>query len=127
MAVWDTEEFILVVDRKKEIIVSGGENISSLEIEKTIYSHPAVLECAVVSAPDPQWGEVPIAIVVRKPERSLESEQLLEHLRKTLSRFKLPRRIEFVEGPLPKTGTGKIRKLDLREPFWKGHEKRVQG
>ena len=127
MAVWDTEGFILIVDRKKEIIVSGGENISSLEIEKTIYSHPAVLECAVVSAPDPQWGEVPIAIVVRKPEHSLESEQLLEHLRKTLSRFKLPRRIEFVEGPLPKTGTGKIRKLDLREPFWKDHDKRIQG
>jgi fatty-acyl-CoA synthase len=127
MAVWDTDGFILIVDRKKEIIVSGGENISSLEIEKAIYSHPSVLECAVVSAPDPQWGEVPVAIVVRKPGHAFETEQLLEYLKKSLSRFKLPRRIEFVEGPLPKTGTGKIRKLDLREPFWKGHEKRVQG
>jgi len=127
MAVWDTDGFILIVDRKKEIIVSGGENISSLEIERAIYGHPAVLECAVVSAPDPQWGEVPVAIVVSKPGHTLQAEELLEHLRKSLSRFKLPRRVEFVDGPLPKTGTGKIRKLNLREPFWKGHEKRVQG
>ena len=127
MAVWDEEDFVLIVDRKKEIIISGGENISSLEIEKVIYAHPAVLECAVVSAPDTAWGEVPVAIVVRKPGNTVDEYALTAHMAQSLSKFKLPRRIEFVEGPLPKTGTGKIRKMELRDPFWKDHAKRVQG
>jgi fatty-acyl-CoA synthase len=127
MAVWDEEEFVLIVDRRKEIIISGGENISSLEIEKHIYAHPAVLECAVVSAPDPQWGEVPVAVVVLKTDQQLTKEVLLAWLEERLSRFKLPRRVDFVLGPLPKTGTGKIKKMDIRAPFWAGHKKRIQG
>lgn len=127
MAVWDDEQFILIVDRKKEIIISGGENISSQEIEKHIFAFPGVLECAVVAAPDPHWGEIPVAIVVRKPDQQFTAEELLSWLGQHLSRFKLPRRIEFSGEPLPKTGTGKIRKMVLREPFWANHEKRVQG
>jgi fatty-acyl-CoA synthase len=127
MAVWDEEGFIHIVDRKKEIIISGGENISSLEVEKAIFAHPEVFECAVVSAPDPAWGEVPAAIVVRKPGSTLDSEALLDFLRLRLGKFKLPRLIEFTDEPLPKTGTGKIRKMVLRERFWEGKEKRVQG
>jgi fatty-acyl-CoA synthase len=127
MAVWDEEGFIHIVDRKKEIIISGGENISSLEVEKAIFAHPEVFECAVVAAPDEKWGEVPVAVVVRKPGSTLTSDDLLEFLKLRLGKFKLPRVIEFMDEALPKTGTGKIRKLVLRERFWAGLEKRVQG
>jgi fatty-acyl-CoA synthase len=127
MAVWDEDTRLLIVDRKKEIIISGGENISSLEIEKHIFAHQAVFECAVVAAPDPQWGEIPVAIVVLKPSEKLTAAELIDFLGERLGKFKLPRRVEFVEGPLPKTGTGKIRKMALREPFWAEHAKRVQG
>jgi len=118
---------VTIVDRSKEIIISGGENISSLEIEKAIYAHPAVFECAVVAAPDEKWGEVPVAIVVLKPNQTLSGDELLQFLGGRLGRFKLPRRFEFREEPLPKTGTGKIRKMVLREPFWQGQDKRVHG
>jgi fatty-acyl-CoA synthase len=127
MAVWDEECYLNIVDRKKEIIISGGENISSIEIEKAIASHPAVLECAVVAAPDDQWGEVPAAIVAKRPEAVVGEDELRSFLQRRLSRFKIPRIFEFREEPLPKTGTGKIRKLDLREKFWSGKQKRVQG
>src|SRR3984885_12736022 len=127
MAVWDDETFLQVVDRKKEIIISGGENISSLEVGKAIFAHPEVFECAVVAAPDETWGEIPAAIVVRKPGSALTSDELLQFLPARLGKFKLPRIIAFSDDPLPKTGTGKIRKLVLREQFWQGKEKRVQG
>ncbi len=127
MAVWDEEGYFHIVDRKKEIIISGGENISSIEIEKAIFAHAAVLECAVVAAPDEKWGEVPAAVVVRKPGVELSEEELLAFLGERLGRFKLPRVIRFSEEALPKTGTGKIRKNIIRETFWGGKAKRVQG
>jgi fatty-acyl-CoA synthase len=127
MAVWDEQGYLHIVDRKKEIIISGGENISSIEVEKAIFAHPDVFECAVVAAPDEKWGEVPVAIVVKKPGSTLDSEQLLTFLADRLGRYKMPRMIEFTEEPLPKTGTGKIRKMILRERFWSGMAKRVQG
>jgi fatty-acyl-CoA synthase len=125
MAVWDETSCIHIVDRKKEIIISGGENISSIEVERAIFAHPDVFECAVVAAPDPKWGEVPAAIVVRKPGTALTSPALLEFLEGRLGRFKIPRVIEFSEEPLPKTGTGKIRKMVLREKYWEGRARRV--
>ena len=127
MAVWDQESYIDIVDRQKEIIISGGENISSLEIERVISAHPSVSECAVVAAPDEKWGEVPVAIVVAKAQASITVDELKIFLEQRLSRFKLPRVIEFREEPLPKTGTGKIRKMHLKEKFWRGKDKRVQG
>jgi fatty-acyl-CoA synthase len=127
MAVWDEEGYVSIVDRKKETIISGGENISSIQVEGVIASHPEVLECAVVAAPDEKWGEVPVAIVVRKPGATLDSEELVGYLQSRLGKFKLPRIIEFWDEPLPRTGTGKIRKLVLRERFWQGKERRVQG
>jgi fatty-acyl-CoA synthase len=127
MGVWDEDGYIYIVDRKKEIIISGGENISSIEVERAIFSHPAVFECAVVAAPSDQWGEVPAAIVVLKPGESLTQEELMAFLQQRLGKFKLPRIIEFSTDPLPKTGTGKIRKMILKEKFWAGKEKRVQG
>ena len=127
MAVWDEDAFIHIVDRKKDIIISGGENISSIEVEKAIFAHPAVLECAVVSAPDPRWGEIPVAIIVLKPDQQLDQEQLLHFLKPRIAKFKMPRVVQFVEGPLPKTGTGKMLKRQLRETFWSGKSTRVQG
>ena len=127
MGVWDDDGYIHIVDRKKEIIISGGENISSLEVEKAIFAHPEVFECAVVAAPHEKWGEVPVAVVVRKPGSGLTSDALMEFLQERLGKFKLPRVVEFTDEPLPKTGTGKIRKLQIREKFWAGKEKRVQG
>ena len=127
MAVWDEENYIHIVDRKKDIIISGGENISSLEVEKAIFAHPAVLECAVVAAPDDKWGEIPAAFVVLKPGHALTAEQLCEFLAQRIARFKIPRTFEFPDTPLPKTGTGKIVKRELREMFWAGRAKRVQG
>jgi fatty-acyl-CoA synthase len=129
MAVWDEDGYIQIVDRKKQIIISGGENISSVEVELAISAHPAVLECAVVAAPDAKWGEVPAALVVLRINESLTMEDLLGFLRKRLSAFKLPRIVEFSNDSLPKTGTGKIRKNELRERFWAatGGIKRVQG
>ena len=127
MAVWDEHGFIHIVDRKKEIIISGGENISSLEVEKAIFAHPDVFECAVVAAPDEHWGEVPAAVVVRKPGSELTGDELMEFLALRLGKFKLPRRIDFADEPLPKTGTGKIRKLVLRERFWEGKRRGCRG
>ncbi|MBV9085802.1 MAG: AMP-binding protein, partial [Acidobacteriaceae bacterium] len=127
MAVWDEESYIHIVDRKKDIIISGGENISSIEVEKAISAHPAVLECAVIAVPDSKWGEVPGAIVVAKPGSSLSEGELLGFLQGRLAKFKLPHVLQFSQEPLPKTGTGKIFKRQLREPFWAGKDRRVQG
>ncbi|HEX3353406.1 MAG TPA: long-chain-fatty-acid--CoA ligase [Terriglobales bacterium] len=127
MAVWDEENYIYIVDRKKDIIISGGENISSIEVEKAIFAHPAVLECAVVSAPDQQWGEIPVAIVVLKQGQQLSEAELMSFLKPRIARFKMPRLVKFVDGPLPKTGTGKMLKRELREKFWSGKTTRVQG
>jgi fatty-acyl-CoA synthase len=127
MAVWDDESYIHIVDRKKDIIISGGENISSIEVEKAISAHPGVLEVAVVGAPDPAWGEIPVAFIVRQPDSQVTEDELREFLAPRLAKFKTPRRYEFVPGPLPKGGTGKILKRELREQFWQGKERRVQG
>jgi fatty-acyl-CoA synthase len=127
MAIWDEENYVHIVDRKKDIIISGGENISSIEVELAISAHPEVLECTVVSAPDEKWGEVPVAIVVVRSGTFLSKEILCKFLTEKLARFKMPHRFEFQSEPLPKTGTGKIMKRELRERFWSGKSDRVQG
>lgn len=127
MAVWDAENYIHIVDRKKDIIISGGENISSIEVEKAIAHHPGVAETAVVGAPDERWGEVPVAFVVPKPGVELDAGELRDFLVARLARFKVPNRFFIRNEPLPKGGTGKILKRELREPFWKGEENRVKG
>ena len=124
MAVIDDQGYVLIKDRSKEIIISGGENISATEIELTLASHPAVLESAVVAAPDDQWGEIPVAIVTLKPGPNVTADDLLAHCRAHLREFRYPaHRISQVT---PKGGTGKILKAGLREPFWQGQEKRVK-
>jgi fatty-acyl-CoA synthase len=127
LAVRHLDGYVEIKDRSKDVIISGGENISSIEVERAIAAHPAVLECAVVSAPDPQWGEVPAAFVVLKPGHTLLQPALCDFLQLRIAKFKMPRRFEFGETALPKTGTGKIIKRELREVFWSGKDIRIQG
>ena len=121
MATWNEEGYLLIVDRKKDIIVSGGENISSLEVEKTLLSHPAMLEVAVIPVPDERWGEVPKALVVLKPNMQASEIELIEHCRSRLTHYKCPHSVEFLDS-LPRTGTGKVLKRDLRKKYWPGRE-----
>ena len=126
MAVWDEEGYFLIVDRKKDIIISGGENISSIEIEKVLAAHPAVYESAVVGVPDDKWGEVPKAFVTLKPEAAASEQELKDFVRQRLAGFKVPKSFEFLE-TLPKGSTGKILKRALRDHYWAGMQKQVQG
>jgi len=121
LATWNPDGYILIVDRKKDIIVSGGENVSSLEVEKTLLANPAVLEAAVIPVPDEKWGEVPKALVVLKPGAHASEGELIEFCRSHLTHYKCPRSVEFLES-LPKTGTGKILKRELRKKYWHGQE-----
>jgi fatty-acyl-CoA synthase len=121
MATWNKDGYVLIVDRKKDIIVSGGENISSLEVEKKLLAHPAVLEVAVIPVPDEKWGEVPKALVVLKSGAKVDPAELIEFCRSRLAHYKCPHSVEFRDN-LPKTGTGKILKRDLRKKYWQGQE-----
>jgi len=105
--------YIELKDRSKDIIISGGENISTIEVEDVLYRHPAVLEAAVVARPDQMWGETPCAFVTLKPEAEASAEDIIAFCREHLAHFKAPRTVIF--GPLPKTSTGKIQKFMLRE------------
>jgi len=125
LATIDEEGYILIVDRGKDMILSGGENIASAEIERVIYGHPAVMECAVIAVPDDTWGEVPKAIVTLKPGQQASETEIMALCRQHLAGFKAPKSVEFVES-LPKGGTGKILKRVLREIYWAGHPRRVQ-
>ncbi len=122
MATIDENGYFLIVDRKKDIIVSGGENISSLELEKAMLAHPGILEAGVIPVPDEKWGEVPKALVVLKPNATSSESELIDFCRTRLAHFKCPRSFEFVDS-LPKTGTGKILKKDIRKKYWHGHSK----
>jgi len=124
IAVWHPDNYIDLRDRSKDIIISGGENISTIEVERAIVSHPSVLECAVVAVPHEKWGERPKAFVTLKPGESVEPGDVIEHVQSRLARFKAPDEVEIVE-ELPKTSTGKIQKYVLREKEWAGHEKRI--
>jgi fatty-acyl-CoA synthase len=121
MATMNEDGYLLVVDRKKEIIVSGGENISSLEVEKTLLAHPNVYEVAVVAVPDAKWGEVPKALVVLKQGAQATEAELLDFCRSRIAHYKAPRSVEFFDS-LPKTGTGKILKRELRRKYWGGQD-----
>ncbi len=123
LGVMHSDGYIELRDRKKDIIISGGENISTIEVEHTIVKHPAVLECAVVAMPHEKWGEVPKAFVTLRPGSALTQAELIAFCREHLAHFKCPKAVEFCE--LPKTSTGKIQKFRLREQEWAGREKRI--
>jgi fatty-acyl-CoA synthase len=121
-----SDGYVELRDRAKDIIISGGENISTVEVEQTIESHPAVLEVAVVGVPDEKWGERPKAFVVLRSGAEASEVELMEHVQARIARYKVPKAIEFVDA-LPRTSSGKVQKADLREKEWAGHTSRIQG
>jgi len=124
LAVWDDVCNIHIVDRKKDVIISGGENISSPEIEDALYQHHAVLECAVIGVPHAKWGETPRALVVLRSGATPSEQELIDFCREHLAHFKCPTSVEFVEA-LPRTATGKLQKYRLRERYWEDGGRRV--
>jgi len=120
----NADGYFYIVDRLKDMIVTGGENVYSGEVEAVIYMHPAVREAAVFGIPDPKWGELVTACVVLKPGMTLTVDELVAHCRQSLSSYKIPHRVEFLDTELPKSGTGKILKRVLRERFW-AHQARA--
>jgi long-chain acyl-CoA synthetase len=124
MGTVDDEQYIFLVDRKKDMIITGGENVYSTEVENAIYTHPAVLEAAVIGVPDERWGEAVKGIVVLKPGVAAEAEEIIEHCRDSIAGYKVPKSIEFME-ELPKSGAGKILKRDLREKYYEGRDRRI--
>jgi len=121
----DTAGYFYILDRLKDMIVTGGENVYSGEVEAVIYGHPAVREAAVFGVPDPQWGELVMACVVLKPDTTLTAGDLIAFCRRSLATYKLPRRVEFSETDLPKNSSGKILKKTLRERFWTHQQRAV--
>ena len=120
----DDESYLMISDRKKDVIISGGENVSSIEVEDALFQHPAVAEVAVIGIPDDKWGELVTALVVRAPGAEVTSDELVAFCRERLAGYKLPRRIEFRD-ELARTATGKLQKFKLREPFWAGQDRKV--
>jgi fatty-acyl-CoA synthase len=126
LGVQHSDGYVELRDRAKDIIISGGENISTVEIEHAIETHPGVLDVAVIGIPDEKWGERPKAFVVRRPGAEVSEAEVIAYLQTHIARFKVPKSIEFVAG-LPRTSTGKTQKYALREKEWAGHSSRIQG
>jgi acyl-CoA synthetase (AMP-forming)/AMP-acid ligase II len=120
----DDESYLMISDRKKDVIISGGENVSSIEVEDVLFQHPAVAEVAVIGVPDEKWGELVTALVVVKPGSEVTPDDLTAFCRERMAGFKCPKRIELRD-ELARTATGKLQKFKLREPFWAGHERKV--
>jgi acyl-CoA synthetase (AMP-forming)/AMP-acid ligase II len=117
--------YVAIADRRKDVIITGGENVSSIEVEDALSSHPSVREAAVIGVPDQKWGELVTALVVLDPTAdAVTPEDLTAHCRTTLAGYKCPKRIEF-RSELPRTATGKLQKFKLRQPFWEGQERQV--
>jgi len=123
MAVWHPDGYVEIRDRNKDIIISGGENISTIEVEQAVMGHPAVMEAAVVAIPDEQWGERPKAFVVLKKGQEATEQEIIDYCKEHIARFKAPATVEFTD--LPKTSTGKVQKFVLRDKEWAGSEKKV--
>lgn len=124
MGYMDPDGYLFLVDRKSDMIVSGGENIYPNEVENILYEHPAVLECAVVSAPDEKWGERVQAVVVLKPGSAASMEDIIAHCKKQLGGYKCPKNVEFWDA-IPKTPVGKILRKDVKKKFWQGHTRSI--
>jgi acyl-CoA synthetase (AMP-forming)/AMP-acid ligase II len=117
----DDAEYLVISDRKKDVIISGGENVSSVEVEDTLYQHPAVAEAAVIGVPDDKWGETVKALVVLRAGAAVDEEELIGHCRDRMAHFKCPTSIELRD-QLPRTATGKLQKFKLRSPYWEDRE-----
>ncbi len=121
----DEEGFVYIVDRIKDMIITGGENVYSTEVENVVAQHPGVLQCAVIGIPHAQWGETVHAVVVVKPGTTLEADDLVDFCKERIGHYKCPRSVEVRTDPLPMSGAGKILKRELRRPFWEGKDRRV--
>jgi long-chain acyl-CoA synthetase len=121
----DEDNFIFIVDRAKDMIVSGGENVYCAEVENALYEHPDVLEAAVLGIPDERWGEAVLAIVVPKENTNPSEGEMIEHCRGLIAGYKCPKQVVFQKDPLPKSGPGKILKTELRKPYWEGKTRQV--
>ena len=124
MGYMDEEGYLFLVDRKADMIVTGGENVYPKEVEEVLYEHPAVSMAAVVSAPDKKWGERVQAVVVLKPDQSPTEEELINFCKKKLSGYKCPKAVEFWDA-LPTTPVGKILRKDVKNKFWEGHDRSI--
>ncbi|HKG21232.1 MAG TPA: AMP-binding protein, partial [Blastocatellia bacterium] len=125
LATVDREGYLYLVDRKKDMIVTGGENVFSTEVEAVLFKHPSIREAAVIGVPDETWGEAVHACITLKENHHVSEEELIDYCRQYLAVYKLPRSVEVVDGELPKGGTGKILKKELRERHWKGQARRI--
>jgi len=121
----DEDGFIYVVDRVKDMIISGGENVYSVEVENALAQHPSVLQCAVIGIPNEQWGEQVHAVVVKRGGVEISAGELIDFTKTLIAGYKCPRSIEITEAPLPLSGAGKVLKRELRKPFWEGRDRRV--
>jgi fatty-acyl-CoA synthase len=126
LGVLHPDGYVQLRDRAKDVVISGGENISTIEVEQAIVSHPAVVEAAVIGVPDEKWGERPKAFVVLAPDGRATEDELIEHVKSKIARYKAPKAVEIVD-ELPKTSTGKVQKFELREKEWAGETSRVRG
>ena len=120
----DDDGYLTISDRKKDVIISGGENVSSIEVEDALCSHPQVVEAAVIGVPDEKWGETVKALVVLAPGATVDEDDLMEHCRGRLAHFKCPTSVELRDS-LTRTATGKLQKFKLREPYWEGRTRQV--
>jgi acyl-CoA synthetase (AMP-forming)/AMP-acid ligase II len=120
----DADGHLTISDRKKDVIITGGENVSSIEVEDVLYSAEGVAECAVIGIPDDKWGETIKAIVVRAPDATVSEAELIAHCKSKAAGFKAPTSVDFVEA-IPRTATGKVQKFKLREPYWSGRDRQV--
>ena len=118
----DEDGFIYIVDRVKDMIITGGENVFSAEVENAVMQFPGLSECAVIGVPDEKWGEAVHAIVVPREGQTPDPDALIAHCRNLIAAFKCPRTVEVQAEALPKSGAGKIQKFELRAPHWEGHE-----
>jgi acyl-CoA synthetase (AMP-forming)/AMP-acid ligase II len=120
----DDESYLTISDRKKDVIISGGENVSSIEVEDCLYQHPAIAEACVIGVPDDKWGETVKALVVLKPGESTTEDELIAHCRERLAHFKCPTSIEYRDA-FARTSTGKLQKFKIRAPYWEGRARQV--
>jgi acyl-CoA synthetase (AMP-forming)/AMP-acid ligase II len=124
MAVMDEEGYVTIVDRKKDVIITGGENVYSTEVENVLYMHPSVLECAVIGVPDPKWGEAVKGMVVLRGGQKAAEAEIIQFCKDRIAHYKAPKSIDFIDA-LPRTGSGKIHKKGLRDRYWEGYEKKI--
>jgi fatty-acyl-CoA synthase len=120
----DDEGYYAITDRKKDVIISGGENVSSIEVEDVVFSHPAVTEVAVIGVPHEKWGETVKALVVIDPSSEVTEQDIIDHCREKMAHYKCPTSVEF-RNELARTATGKLQKFKLREPYWEGMDKAI--